>query len=224
MAQSDASREYMIEGQLVPGHIIDERILSAMRAVPRELCVPAAIKGAAYIDEDIEIAEGRYLMEPLTFARLLEMADIQPTDNVLIIGGGMGYSAAVVGHIARRVIAVEEQGELAEKARQLLNRLHLANVEVVTGALSLGYPVAKPYNIIIIEGAVRQVPETLKQQLAEHGRLVTVENIATRPGYRGGLGKMLLVWREGNQFYERYGEDAGIPVLPGFEEKSQFVF
>ncbi len=221
--QQDA-RRHMVASQLLTGEVLDAQILGALSEVPRELFVPERIQKVAYIDDDLEIAPGRYLLEPRSFARLLQTATISKSDKVLDIGAGTGYGAAVLASLADHVVAVEEQRDLAEKARQALAKLGIQNAEIITSAMSLGYATSAPYDVIFIEGAVQVVPDALLEQLAEGGRLVTVENIATRPGTRVGLGKALMIWRDGGRFYRRHLFDASVSMLPGFERRQSFTF
>lgn len=218
------ARRNMVECQLVPGNVLDEDVVEALGNVPREQFVPEALQGSAYVDEDIPVAKNRYLLAPLVLARLLVLADIRKTDTVLDIGCATGYSTAVLGQLAEKVVAVEEQMELAEKARQLLTRLHTPNAEVVTGAFTPGYPSSGPYDVIFINGAIETLPETLTDQLAEGGRLVTIRSISLRPGKSAGLGKAVLYRKSGGRLFHKEAFDASVPLLHGFEEKRQFEF
>jgi protein-L-isoaspartate(D-aspartate) O-methyltransferase len=219
-----AARRNMVDCQLVPANVMAERIIDALANIPREQFVPEHLCGSAYADEDLLVAKGRYLLAPLAVARLLEQADVQPADTVLDIGCGTGYSAAVLGQLAEKVVAVEEQMELAEKARQLLTRLHIPNAEVITGPLAPGYAASGPYDVIFINGAIEVLPDVLGEQLAEGGRMVAVRSVARRPGAIEGLGK-LTVWRKnGGRLFAKEVSDLSVPVLHGFEQKKQFEF
>jgi protein-L-isoaspartate(D-aspartate) O-methyltransferase len=218
------ARRNMVECQLVPGNILDEEIVEALSNVPREQFVPDTVRGSAYIDEDLPVAKNRYLLAPLVLARMLVLADIKKTDTVLDVACATGYSTAVIGQLAEKVVAVEEQMELAEKARQLLTRLHTPNAEVITGAFAPGYPSSGPYDVIFINGAIETLPETLTDQLAEGGRLVTIQSISLRPGKSSGLGKAVLYRKSGGRLFQKEAFDASVPLLHGFEEKRQFEF
>lgn len=218
------ARRNMVECQLVPGNVIHEDIVEALSNVPREQFVPEHLRGSAYIDEDLQIAKGRYLLAPLVLARLLVLADIRKTDSVLDVACGTGYSTAVLGQLAEKVVAIEEQMELAEKARQLLTRLHIPNAEVITGPFTPGHPAAGPYDMILLNGAIEQLPDSLADQLAEGGRLVAVQCVSQRPGQPAGLGKA-TVWRKnGGRLFGKEAFDASVPLLHGFERKRQFEF
>jgi protein-L-isoaspartate(D-aspartate) O-methyltransferase len=224
MDTSLAARFYMIKSQLMPGRVLDEKIINALYNTPREMFVPEAYSEASYVDEDIPLCQGRYLMEPLTFAHLIELAEIHPQDQVLIIACGTGYSAAVLSKLCGKVTAVEEQKELGEKARQILQKLKIQNVEIFTASHTLGAPGSQIFNSIIIEGAIEQLPDSLSAQLAEGGKIVTVEKISSRPGDKRGLGKAVMFRKQAGTLSKRVFFDASVPLLPGFEKKQNFIF
>lgn len=204
---------------------MDEGIVEALGNVPREQFVPEHLRGSAYIDEDLPVGKGRYLLAPLVLAKMLALAEIRKTDKVLDVGCATGYSTAVLGQLAEKVVAVEEQMELAEKARQLLTRLHIPNAEVITGPLAPGYPGSGPYDVIFINGAIQALPDALVVQLTEGGRLVAVESISLHPGKVAcGAGRVILCRKTGGQLFRKAVFDASVPLLHGFEEKRQFEF
>ena len=217
MIDAAAARRLMVDGQLKPHRILDPGILSAMGEVPREAFVPERFASVAYIDEDIEIAPGRYLMEPMVFGRLLQELAIAPHHRVLDVGCGTGYSSAVLARLAARVVALEMDGDLATRASRLLSRLDLNNVFTTVGALVAGEPSNAPYDRILLEGATDEVPEALKQQLADGGRLAAVVR-------RNGVGKATIVERHGGAFGVREVFDAATPMLPGMTKPKGFVF
>jgi protein-L-isoaspartate(D-aspartate) O-methyltransferase len=212
-----AARRQMVDSQLRPTRVFDPRILSAMGDVPREAFVPERLASVAYVDEDIEIAPGRYLMEPMVFARLLQELAIAPTHRVLDVGSGTGYSAAILARLAARVVGLEVDGDLATRTSRLLARLDLNNVFVAVGALAAGERSNAPYDRILLEGAAEEVPEALKQQLGDGGRLAAVVR-------RGGVGKATIVKRHGNAFGAREVFDAATRLLPGMTKPRGFVF
>lgn len=207
----------MIEGQLLPNRVTDSRVVAAMSEVPREFFVPEALRGVAYVDEDIEVAPGRHLMEPRVFARLLQAAGIRGTDVVLDVGCGRGYSTAVMARLAGTVVALESDATLAGKASDTLTELKVDNAAVVTGELAAGYPSQGPYDVIFLGGAVEQLPDALASQLAEGGRLLAVVG-------SGGSGQATLVTRREELLARRVLFDAALPPLPGFQAKPGFVF
>ena len=219
-----SAREKMVKGQLVPGNILDEALIRVFGLVPRELFVAESLKGSAYVDETIPVSRDRYLLPPLLLARMLDAASIKPTDAVLDLACASGYSTVVLSHLAARVVAVEEQMELAEKARSLINRLHRQNAEVITGPVIPGYPSAGPYDVIMINGSVETVPATLTDQLAEGGRLILVRHVTSAPRSVAGLGRLEIGFKQSGRMSWTVLRDASAPLLPAFEEKRDFVF
>ncbi len=217
MTDFAAARKQMVDSQLLPNKVTDASLIEAMGAVPREAFLPQALRGVAYVDEDMPVAPGRYVMEPMVFARLLQEAEVRKTDAVLDVGCATGYSAAVLARMASVVVAVEENPELVQQATANLAQAGADNAAVVAGPLTQGYPAQAPYDVIVLEGAVEEVPASLLDQLAEGGRLVAV--IAGR-----GIGKATLYSRTGGIIGHRQLFDAGVPLLPGFVREAGFVF
>src|SRR5262249_36377812 len=133
-----AARRNMVESQLRPNKVMDPALLDALASVPRELFVPAPLRGVAYVDDDIPLGRGRFLMEPMILGRLLELASVRPSDVALVVGGGGGYGAAVLARIAGRVVVLESERELAQQAGQTLQGLGVANAALVEGPLAEG--------------------------------------------------------------------------------------
>ena len=213
-----AARLNMVESQIRTNKVTDSRIIGAMSELPRERFVPKPLRGIAYVDEDIHIGNGRYLMEPMVLARLLQTANIGPKDIVLAIGVATGYDAAVLSRLAATVVALESDAALAAQATRLLADLGLDNVAVVEGRLEDGYPRQAPYNVIVLCGAVEQIPAVLHDQLAAGGRLVTV---LTPPGEQG---KAVIAIRASGPVTMRPVFDAATNLLPGFAREPSFVF
>ena len=186
MTNSAQARSSMIEGQLRPNNITDERVIEAIASVNREKFVPKAYAGVAYVDEDIRVAEGRYLMEPMVFARLLSEAHVKPTDLALDIACGTGYSSAILGRLAEAVVALEEDEDLVNSATAVLAEEACDNVAVVKGDVTAGLAKQGPYDLIFINGMVDEIPEAILDQLSEEGRVVCVLNDR-------GVGKACLV-------------------------------
>ncbi|MCW9034298.1 MAG: protein-L-isoaspartate O-methyltransferase [Rhodospirillales bacterium] len=206
----DLYRKNMVDGQVLPNRVTDPLVIDAMYEIPRENFVPKEKRSVAYIDEALEIGNGRYLLEPMVLARLLQAAEIQPDDTVLDVAGGTGYSSAVIAKIASIVVALESDSSLAETATATLNKMGLDNAVVVEGELVEGYAKQGPYNVIFINGAVGSVPETIVNQLAEGGRLVTITVGSD------GVGRGTLIFRKNNLVSQRDLFDAGTPVLKEF--------
>lgn len=218
MTDYAAARFNMVECQVRPNKVTDPAVIEAMMAIPRERFVPESARAVAYVDEDIRIAPGRYLMEPMVLARLVQEAGIAAEDVVLDVASGTGYAAAVLGRISASVIGVEGDGALAEQAQAVLRAVDARGVSVVAGDPAAGYPGQAPYNVIVVSGgAVAEVPTALFNQLAEGGRLVAVV-----AGRRVGVATLYL--KRGGAVSRRPLFDANTPVLPGFEAKPGFVF
>jgi protein-L-isoaspartate(D-aspartate) O-methyltransferase len=208
----------MIDNQLRPNKVGDQRVLEAFAAIRRELFVPEPLRSISYIDEDLPLGAGRYLMEPMVSARLLQAAAVERTDAALVVGAGTGYEAALLSMLARGVVALEEDAELARRCRSALVDHAIAAVAAVEGPLGQGCRARAPYDVILFGGAVAKVPSEIAAQLAEGGRIVAV----VRPG--GGIGRAVLTTRAGGVLARRDLFDAATPLLPGFQPKPAFVF
>jgi protein-L-isoaspartate(D-aspartate) O-methyltransferase len=168
------ARNRMVDSQLRPNKVTDPRILHAMRTLPRERFLPPHLASLAYADEDVPLGGGRFLMEPMVLARLLQAAAPVAGDTALVVGAGTGYGAAVLAGCGVRVTALEEDAALRAEAQSALTTL-APNVMLVSGALAAGYPAGAPYDIILLEGAVAAIPPAFEKQLrTEGGRLVGV--------------------------------------------------
>jgi protein-L-isoaspartate(D-aspartate) O-methyltransferase len=218
MSLFDAARTRMIESQLRPNKVTDDRVLGAFATIRRELFVPEHLRSVAYIDEDLPLGRGRYLMAPMVAARLLQAAAVKRTDTALIVGAGSGYEAAVTALLARTVVAVEEDAELARQAHAAFVEHAIASISIIEGPPVQGCRQRSPFDVILFAGAVSELPSEITSQLAEDGRLVVV----IRP--ENGVGRAMLVTRTGGLLARRVIFDAAIPLLPGFEPKPAFVF
>lgn len=208
----------MVESQLRTNKVTDNRVLEAFEAVPRERFVPEAKSNLAYIDEDLAIGGGRYLMEPMVLARLLQAAEIGPGDVALDIGCGTGFASAVLARLAGTVVSLESESNLAARATALLEELGADNAVVVEGALAEGYAKQAPYDVILLGGSVGEVPAPIFDQLSDRGRLIAVLRDER------GIGEASLFRRSGGSVSRRALFDAATPFLPGFEKESGFVF
>ena len=213
-----AARTNMVESQIRPNKVTDPGLISALESAPRELFVPEDLKSLAYIDEDLQIAEGRYLMEPMVLARLLQAAEVGPEDMVLDVGSGPCYSTAILAKLAATVVALESDRELATRGNEVLSELGIDNAVVVEGDLMEGYAKQAPYDVILLGGAISEVPEVFEEHLAEGGRLITVLRNAK------GLGRAVLMRKTGGRLAQRTLFECGTPNLPGFQREPGFVF
>ncbi len=214
----ELARRKMVENQLRTNKVTDEAILAAMGRLPRESFVPERYQGLAYVDEDLPIGGGRYLMEPMVLARLAQALEIDKDSIVLDVGCGLGYSTALLASLAGTVVAIEEEAELANKANEVLNEMGVDNAVVVEASLAKGYPKQAPYDFILLNGAVPEVPDRLVEQLSSKGRMALVVKGDNT------MGVATLVERYGSSIAERPLFDAGTPLLPGFQRQAGFVF
>lgn len=209
-------RTMMVDTQVRPNDVTKYPIIAAMLAVPREVFVPAAQREAAYVGGNLEIAPGRVLLEPRSFAKMLDALDIAPTDLVLDVGCGLGYSAAVIARLAEAVVALEEDAALAAEAQARLSAEGADNAAVVTGPLAEGAARHGPYDVIVIEGAVEQVPPALVDQLKEGGRIGCIF-------MEGALGTCRIGYKRDGLVSWRHAFNASAPVLPGFAARREFA-
>lgn len=223
MADAALQRRNMVESQVRPSDITDRRITRAMLDVPREAYVPKAQASVAYGDLDVRLCEAapgtpqRVLMPARVFAKLLQMCSIEPHDDVLIVGAGLGYSSAIVAELAKSVTALEENEALAAAARKNLESQGVTSADVHTGALVAGVPSKTPFDVIIIEGAAAHVPKALLDQLGPDGRLAVITA-------EGAAGKATLWRRHAGGFTHSEAFDASAAVLPGFAKEPAFSF
>ncbi|HEV2265131.1 MAG TPA: protein-L-isoaspartate O-methyltransferase [Stellaceae bacterium] len=214
-----AARLAMVDGQLRTNTVTDNRVLDAFAEVPRERFVPETLRGVACIDEDLPLGGGRWLIEPMVLARLLQLAQIASTDRVLIIGDPSGYTAAIVARLAGQVTMLESDSAAATTARQHLSGLGCTNVQVVQGALERGHMSGAPYSVIVLAGAAAAVPEALRMQLVEGGRLV---GVIREPGVPMGEAEV-MTYIDG-MLARRPVFDAGTPYIPGYQPTPNFAF
>ena len=218
MTVYEAARVNMIESQLRPNKVTDERVVAAFMRIRRKLFVPERLRGVAYVDDDLPLGGGRYMMKPMVAARLLQAAMVEAKDTALVVGAGVGYEAAVLALLARSVIALEENPELARIGRSALVDHRIASVSYVEAPLPLGHRQRSPYDLILFGGAVAAIPEEIKNQLAEGGRIAVV----LRP--HECVGRASLITRTGGVLASRVIFDAATPLLPSFVTKPAFVF
>lgn len=217
MPDYSAQRINMVESQVRANDVTDIRIHEAMRNIPRERFVPAAKRGIAYADGAVEVVANRYLLEPRTLSKLLQLAQINSTDSVLDVGCVTGYSTAVIARLAGKVIGLEQDADLVRVASDMVPAVGAANITIVQGSLAEGHRAGAPYNAIIVNGAIEAAPETLLDQLAEGGRLVAVVQ-------SGEQSRAHLFLRQNGRIGSRIAFDAWAPLLAGFRQKVGFVF
>lgn len=213
------ARLNMVESQIRTNRVTDPAVVAAFETVPRELFVPKPKRGIAYSDEALEIGSGRYMLEPMVLARLLQAALPQPTDVALDVACGTGYATALLSRMVSTVVGVDEADALVEQGNGILSGLEIDNAALVNAPLAEGYRKQAPYNVILVDGAVETLPAALFDQLAEGGRLVTVEG-----GSTVGPGVAVLYEKLSGRIGRRILFDAGTPILAGFRREPGFVF
>ena len=216
-------RQRMVDGQIRTVDVTNLGVLAAFLTVPREKFVPENLRELSYTDEAIPLTasraggRGRYLMKPAALAKLLQAADIKSDDVVLDIGAGTGYSAALLSKLASSVIALEEDEKLAANANENLQNGSYDNVVVVSGPLTKGYAEESPFDVILLEGAVDFIPETLFAQLREGGRLLAAEG-------HGNSAVARVYMKEDGVVSARRLFNLAINPLEGFVKTPEFVF
>jgi protein-L-isoaspartate(D-aspartate) O-methyltransferase len=216
MSEFSTRRVMMVDTQVRPSDVTKFPIIEAMLTVPREVYLPASKREAAYVGENVEIAPGRVVLEARTLAKMLDALDVQPTEMVLDLGCGLGYSTAVIARLADAVVAVEEDDTLASEAQRTLSAEGVDNAAVIVGPLALGDAKHGPYDVITIQGAVEMVPEGLLAQLKEGGRIGAVF-------MEGALGVARVGYKIDGVVTWRFLFNAAAPVLPGFAAKRGFT-
>jgi len=208
-------RVKMVDTQVRPSDVTKFPIIAAMLAVPREVYVPHAQREAAYVGQNLPLGPGRVLLEPRSLAKMLDALDVQPGEMVLDVGCALGYSAAVIAHLAEAVIALEQDAAMAGDAQRILAEEGVDNVAVVAGPLVKGAARHGPYDVIIVEGGVEAVPEALLAQLKDGGRIGCLF-------MAGALGEVRIGYRHGGVVTWRFAFNAAAPVAPGFAVEPAF--
>lgn len=218
MPDYESARRNMVESQVRANDVTDVRLQDAMLRTPREVFAPKSMQCVAYMERDIEVAPGRYLIEARDFAKLMHAAAIKPTDLVLDIGCGSGYSTAILAALCETVVGLEADEAMAEQAGARLAKLDISNAAMVAGDLVAGKPDQGPFDVIFINGSVQEVPQALLDQLAEGGRLAAIVS-------EGRVGRA-TVFRRGRDGAtgRRVVFDASAPPLREFDRQPEFVF
>ena len=221
MFDAAAARRLMVDGQIRTADVTNPNLIAAMQAIPREQFVPAAMADQAYRDGDVSLGQGRALLRPIVLGKLIQGADVRPGDQVLVIDCGTGYSAAVLAHMGAAVVALEEDADLARRAEialaGTLAGMGAAQVTVVRGRLTAGWPAAAPYDLILMDGAIEVAPDALGRQLKPNGRLAAVFG-------RGPATKAMIYRPIEGHLVGRPIFDATARLLPGFAAPPAFVF
>ena len=223
MINFEQARLNMINCQLRTNKVTHDGVLAAFENVAREEYVPKASKSIAYIDEDLAIGHGRYLMEPMILGRMLQSIDPNENDTALVVGAGTGYAASVLSKLVNVVVALEDSEELVNAMNDVFASQGDENAVAVKADLKQGYSKQAPYDLIVLGGAVSEIPDALLEQLAEKGRLIAVvQNKDARD--KQFLGHVNLIEKHAGKCSGRVVFDANTPILPGFEATESFQF
>ena len=209
-------RTTMVDTQIRPADVTKFPIIDAMLRVRREMFVPDEQRETAYADAILDLGQGRSVLEPRTFGKMLDAVNIQGNELVLDLGCGLGYSAAVIGKFSEAVVTIEENMEMAVEAEKILASEGCLNVAVVQGKLVEGAMQHAPFDVIVIEGAVEEIPAGLVSQLAEGGRIVAVFS-------QSGQGVVRVGYKADGRISWRFACNAFAPVLSGFEKANAFA-
>ena len=216
MTDYKTRRKIMVDTQIRPSDVTKFPIIDAFLSVPKEKFVPDGKREAAYIGENFQIGPSRIILEPRTLAKLLDALDIHNDELVLDVGSGLGYSAAVISLIAQVVIAVEDDSSLASEAAEILSEIGMDNVVVQVAKLEDGAPEHGPYDVIILQGGVEEIPTSILKQLKNGWRIgaIFIEK---------GLGTAKIGFKLNNIITWRYSFNAAAPILQGFFKQKDFA-
>jgi protein-L-isoaspartate(D-aspartate) O-methyltransferase len=211
------ARALMVEAQVRTNDVTDPRIIEAMSRLPRERFVPDGKRHLAYSDTCVQLADDRYLLDPRSFAKMAQLAEIGDQDRVLDVACGLGYSTAVFASMAREVVGLEEDESLAAEGSRAMREFGAGRAKVVKGPLTDACASDAPYDVIFINGAVQQIPPAFIDQLREGGRLIAIFQ-------DGPVGKAHFCVHKGGALSHRVAFDATVPALRRFERSRSFVF
>jgi len=216
MTDFSKRRTMMVDTQVRPSDVTKFPIIEAMLHVAREDFVPAAQREAAYVGENIDLGQGRALLEPRSLAKMLDALAIESDELVLNVGCNLGYSTAVIARMAQAVVAVEQDEDMAREAQDALMAAGADNAVVHQGLLVDGAPQHGPYDVIVLEGGVSDVPTAITDQLKEGGRIAALF-------MQNAFGEARIGYKRGGKISWRLAFNASAPVLPGFEKEMSFT-
>ena len=217
MADYVQQRMNMVDAQVRTNDVTDPRIHAAMRDIPRERFVPQPRRAMAYADALVQVAPQRFLLDPRTFSKLVQLVEIRTSDSVLDVGCATGYSSAVLARLGKSVVALEQDADLVRVAVETLAALRATNATVVQGPLAPGCKERAPYDVIFVNGGIQEQPDALLAQLNEGGRLAAILQSEAQ-------GQAILYVKQHGRIGSRADFDASVPLLAGFKKAVGFVF
>ncbi|MEJ5219390.1 protein-L-isoaspartate O-methyltransferase [Cognatishimia sp. D5M38] len=216
MSDYATRRTAMVDTQIRPSDVTKFPIIEAMLTVPREAFVPMDMREAAYMGKNLDMRDGRVLLEPRTLAKMLDALDIQKNELVLDVAAGLGYSSAVIARMAEAVISVEDSEARVDEAQTILSEHNVDNVVMQAGPLGEGAAEHGPYDVILVQGGVEELPNSLLDQLKDGGRIACVR-------MTGALGDVQIGYKLDGEITWRSIFNAGAPVLSDFARAKAFA-
>lgn len=211
-----SARETMIDCQIRPADVTDRRILAAFAKTPREIFVPRAKLALAYGDSDIPLDGGRVMISPRDLAKMVSAAEISPAETALIIGSGRGYAVAILAQLAETAIGLDSDEEATSRASKSLLRCEINNAAFVTGELKPGAAQHGPFDVILVNGAVADIPQQWAAQLSSNGRIIA-------PIIDGPVTRICVFTKSGDTVGRRILFDSAVPALPEFMQQPAFA-
>jgi len=225
-ARLRAMRDAMVDSQVRPNKVTDPRVLAAMRRLPREAFLPPSLQHLAYLDADIRLPRGRAMLAPMVIARLTQLLAPVEGERALVVGAGAGYAAALLADCGAQVTALEDDPDLVALARTALPAF-APGVRLVSGRLAEGWPAGAPYDLILLEGAVRAIPPALGPQLTPRtGRLATVlaDGVARAASSGAADGRAVLAELTPAGLHPQPAFDCAAPLIPALLPPPGFTF
>lgn len=211
------ARTMMVDSQVRPNKVVDPRIISAMRSLPREAFLPPTLAARAYSDEDVALGGGRVMPEPMVIARMVQIAELRKGERVLVVAAGTGYGAALISLCGADVTALEEDANLLVIAKSAL-AAYAPDVALVEGPLVAGWTNAAGYDCVFVEGAVEDLPQAIADQVNQTGRLVMVKCHGSR------MAQAVIGRHSGSSLNFQAAFDCAVPPLAAMRKTASFVF